>query len=621
MDTSKANLQSFFSVQRQYQIPLYQRPYVWEEEKQWQPLWEDICEVAEDYMAKLADKKDQISPHFMGAVVLKQLKTNTSDMIDRRLVIDGQQRITTLQILLKSVLDLFAEKKLEKHDAKIKVALQKLICNEDAPEDEGEIYPSCQKIHPSRKDVEAFLLVAKADSPKSLRKLIAEEEKGKSLTDNRIIDAYTFFYEQVDDWMEEDDLKSAIQLQALKQTLLKGLELVIIDLDEKEKEQVIFETLNARGTPLLQLDLVKNFLYYKAETDGDDVRVLNANYWNFFEEEKNSRFWEKTVRQGRLHRPASDVFLHHYLTIKKQGEVDAVELFSEYKNLLEGSMKTEECLKELVAYAKIYKKFCEYTADTYEGVFFERLADLDFTTTYPLLMRIFYELPGPENQIRRDCILRCVESYLVRRAVCRLTPKNYNNLFTEILKKVNEGNEFSAKAVCKILKAYGAETNKWPNDAEFRAAWTSMPLYKTLNRAKMRMALKALSDALFTEKSEGAAVSDHKKLTIEHILPQSWEEHWPLNLDGLNSEQKIQAQNEREVLLHTIGNLTLTTGKLNPALSNASWSDKRPELQRHSAITMNRLLVQLDAWNEQSIRKRSEELFDLALELWPYKFE
>lgn len=618
MKTDRATLKTLLGKDIQYQIPLYQRPYVWEEEKQWQPLWEDVCNIADDYIEHL--EEDSIKPHFIGAIVLKQIKTKTSEL-EKRLVIDGQQRIATIQILLKAILDYLSQK--DKIEKTVKTSLEKLLQNEDISEEELKEEFSKYKLRPSKRDTEAFLVIMRTRNPKGMKAIIESIGKDK-FEKNRIIDAYEFFYEQIEDWLEDakSDDEFNKKVIAIKNALLKGVELVLIDLDEKDREQIIFETLNARGTPLLKFDLVKNYLYYKAEMNKLNVKDLDSKYWSLFDDDNNVKFWERTVRQGRLHRPASDVFLHHFLTLKKGKEVDSEGLFDEYREIVgKETVNIEEHINELVSYAKIYKKFSECAKDTYEALFFERLKDMDNTTIYPLLLGVFNQFSGADEQIQRDSMLRCLESYIVRRAVCKLTIKNYNNLFIEMHKKLVENSNFSVKSLNRILKEYKAEINRWPNDEEFETAWKTMPLYRILTRSKLRMILKALNNELHDKKSEGSIIEEKDKLTIEHIMPQSWEENWPLVNNPKEDEKYKIAQDLRNNLIHTIGNLTLTNGSLNPALSNAAWKEKKAELQKHSVITMNRLLLEYDDWKEEKINKRAENLFEIALKIWPYDFD
>lgn len=615
MNTDTSNLQNFFGKTIQYQIPLYQRPYVWEEEKQWQPLWDDICDVAEDYIGRL-DTEDLIKPHFIGAVVLKQKQTKTSE-VEKRVVIDGQQRITTLQILLKAVGDYLASHKVV--DNATKNILLKLVHNEDVSEDDFSGQDSKYKMRPSKRDVEAFSVIMRVANPIEIKKEV-ENADIDVLKKSRIIDAYKFFYEQTEDWLDEETEEMfGKKLKALKNTLLKGIELVFIDLDEKDQEQIIFETLNARGTPLLQFDLVKNYLYYQAENKKANVELIDKKYWSVFDDKNNSTFWEQTVRQGRLYRPASDVFLHHFLTLKKGGEVDAAGLFIEYQRIVNESVAdVEPHLKELVTYANIYRGFFECKKNTYEYVFFERLRDMDITTMYPLLLGLYYQLPDVESKDVRDEMLQILESFIVRREVCKLTSKNYNNLFVEILKKLKDNEDFSASGLCKILKKYDADTNRWPSDREFANAWQTMQLYRTLTRSKLRMILKALNNNICDRKSEGGPIGE-SKLTIEHIMPQTWEENWPIDYTGVEDDEKKLIVEKRESLMHTIGNLTLVTNSLNPAMSNAPWPEKKEELRKHSTITMNMMLYRFDVWNEAMIEKRAKELWEMAATIWPIK--
>ena len=155
------------------------------------------------------------------------------------------------------------------------------------------------------------------------------------------------------------------------------------------------------------------------------------------------------------------------------------------------------------------------------------------------------------------------------------------------------------------------ETSVWPSDDDFRKAIEMSPAYQKLKRSRIRMLLEAIEAALHDGKTERIEI--HDDLTVEHIIPQRWEENWPL------SEDTAEAREMREVLVHSFGNLTLVTEKLNPSKSNADWSKKRPALQQHSALTLNRMLLANEIWDEETIRGRSKLIADLALGIWPRK--
>ncbi len=156
----------------------------------------------------------------------------------------------------------------------------------------------------------------------------------------------------------------------MKNTVLKGLKFVVIDLEDRDDSQIIFETLNARGTPLLQSDLVKNFLFHQAEKEKLSVNALYGKYWKHFDE--NNKFWRNEIKQGRLFRPAIDIYLFHYLTLKLGVEVVTGRLFSEFKNYEKQNIvnSSEGHLESLCKYANIYSSFYNFPPESREGIFF-----------------------------------------------------------------------------------------------------------------------------------------------------------------------------------------------------------------------------------------------------------
>ncbi len=204
--------------------------------------------------------------------------------------------------------------------------------------------------------------------------------------------------------------------------------------------------------------------------------------------------------------------------------------------------------------------------------------------------------------------------------ICGLTTKNYNKFFIDLVKSsVVEGRVSEDKVIEFLLKGEG-DTNRFPDDSEFKTAWMINPSYQRMAQYKIRCILGALDVALETAKSESLGLPDG--LTIEHVLPVSWEEHWPLNLkDPDDIIEKQQARETRDRILHSFGNLTLITGSLNPSLSNGPWKNKQPELIKFSKLNLNRYFHDSDHWDEETITQRGEALFDMAMKIWPYPNE
>lgn len=595
MKADSISLQEFFHHERRHLVPLYQRPYVWKQDEQWEPLWEDIRQLAERTLAG-----QKLRPHFLGAIVLDQMNTPTRD-IAARLVIDGQQRLTTLQLLLAAFRDLCGEL----GDEDLQRRLDRLTRNEDVrnPEDDQRF-----KVWPTNLDRGPFRAVldpvgAKAEKLRRAR----EAATGSAL----IADAYAYFSGEIERWLAEDG-EAAVPRRAetLLEVLRQRLNLVVIDLGDDDEAQVIFETLNARGTPLLPADLVKNFLFHAAEFEKAALDALYEKYWKPFDE--GADYWRKQVKQGRFYRPQIDLFLQHYLTLQTRDEVAAGHLFSEFKEFAANrkGLKAEDHLRSLEEHARVFRKFSEAPLETPRGRFFHRLTVMDTTTVLPFLLGLFRRYDAAGRDAELDGILADIESFLVRRMVCELTTKNYNQLFVDMLGVLGDAADRPADGVRAFLLGQTAESRRWPTDAEFESAWQSLPAYKALSRPRLRMLLEALEAAVRSERSEDIVLRG--RLTVEHLLPQSWEVTWPLP-DGADPEQ---GRAGREALVHRFGNLTLLTKKLNPSVSNSAWPSKRKGILEHSALALNRWFHEAADWDEQTIEQRTEALGKVALGIW-----
>jgi hypothetical protein len=601
MDAKPRNLKDIFDTQCRYLVPLYQRPYVWRKKEQWVPLWDDIQALAERYMRR------DTRPNFMGAVVLEQLNFATGT-IDLRQVIDGQQRLTTLQIIIEAAGDICAS--LGEQAADHFSALRQLTRNTLHSQNPDEAY----KVWPTNSDRDDFRRVMSAGSPAEVGDKDGSEPDDDD-DDLGVANSYLFFHARIIAWLLGPDSPGTLpeRLDGLQNAIYKGFIIVVIDLDDKDDAQVIFETLNARGTPLLASDLVKNYLLHRAEaTDPKAADALYERHWKPFDER---RFWRKEVRQGRLNRPRIELYLQHYLTLKTQKEVLATSLFHAFREYVKArsALTIADHLAALHHYGDIFHDFYRYPGEAREGLFFRRIEALDTTTVFPLLLHIFDKLGRPKHDEERRAILTDLESFLVRRLFCELTTKNYNNLFLEAGKAMADVEPTQLRDVlAKFLMAKSSDIDRWPNDDDFWQGWNKLEAYRRIKpQGRLRMVLEALELHLRQSELSEEQTLPKKKLSIEHILPRGWKANWPL------PEETDEAKDRRELLLHTLGNLTLVTKKLNSTLSNNAWSEKRKTLRR-SILNLNADLIVREEWNEAEIRRRSKELFKLVKEIWPF---
>ena len=219
--------------------------------------------------------------------------------------------------------------------------------------------------------------------------------------------------------------------------------------------------------------------------------------------------------------------------------------------------------------------------------FARRLHSLDTSTVYPILLVLMELRPERIDPETYDRIVVDLESYLVRRFVCRMTSKNYNRFFLSLLrrlKRASENEEDLAQVVRSELLKPTESTGVWPTDNAFRTGWLNNPLYVKSRPDRSTMILRALNDALRTSKTERIEIPDG--LTVEHLLPQEWERHYPLP-DGPELEEEETTEQRRQRLINTIGNLTLLTAPLNTSVSNGPFKEKAREIGELSDLRLN----------------------------------
>jgi hypothetical protein len=381
---------------------------------------------------------------------------------------------------------------------------------------------------------------------------------------------------------------------------------VVIDLEDEDDAQLIFETLNARGTPLLPSDLVKNFVFYRACIEGQKLERLYEKYWSVFREWDD--WWRERMGRGHAQRARIDFFLQAFLTMRTREEVPGTHVYTVCRDyIIQSKTSAEVFLQDLCAKARMFGGFYEMPATSPEGRFFQVMDVLDVTSLMPVALELFSRLEKDPKTLRP--ILRDLESFLIRRTICGLNTRGYNRLFLDLLGAISSNGD-AKEAVRSFLLKSDADSNRWPNDKEFRESWVSAPIYRTLVRKRVRFLLETLEISLLHSKTEEIVSILH----IEHLLPQGWKEHWPLPEVGDKEDETA----ERNTLLHNIGNLTLVTSSLNPALSNAAWDKKQKAIRKYGALSLNRDVAEAEEWGESQIRTRAKELFKTASKIWPY---
>jgi hypothetical protein len=590
-----------FQLDVRYQIPLYQRPYVWTLERQWEPLWEDISTIAEHVVD---DGASSASPsHFLGAIVIQQ-QENPPGAPQSFLVIDGQQRLTTLQLLLNAA-SRCAEELGCADQAKL---IRKLVYNDPLVAKGQDLF----KVWPTNANRAAFQIVMEPDGDPSAT---VDDPS------NEIQEAYTFFHEQVNAWVTEDSAASAEvekRLEALRITASDLLKVVAIRLEDSDNPQVIFETLNARGTPLIALDLLKNAVFLTAAAESAETDRLYSEHWV---PELDQDYWREERRQGRLFTKNGDLFLMHWLIAELAKPVPATELFGKFRESILARVDCppmEELIPRLCSDAAVVRSFDDMPPGSAERRFFDLLELLDTSTVMPIALLLFRS-PEVEDRRRRR-VLAMLEDFLVRRMICGSTTKNYNRLAAELVGVLKQDLTRADELTERFLADQESPANRWPTDSDVRGAITEKSLYGFRRQERLVMVLWEIEERwrALDGKSEQGLARPHD-LTLEHVLPQAWEAHWPLD-DSVEDPLEW-----RDRHLHRLGNLTLTTGELNSSLSNGPWhapesaNDKRRGLARHSLLKLNARLAEENPedFNEQAIDRRGEQLADEILSIWP----
>lgn len=624
MKPSNLTVFELFERQQRYVVPLFQRPYVWTKEKQWIPLWDDISTKAEEIINSQRFNHREPSNHFMGAIVLNPIKTSGLQ-VTAKSIIDGQQRLTTLQIIMFALRDFMKINNQPDLLSTIELHTE----NQCKMEQPVERY----KVWPTNSDRKVFEAIYNAGSPEELKAIYPPfRQKWHRFPDPPpiLMAAYLFFYESIQAFVNVDNnddgaftsVDQAERLTALVEAFKRHLEIVTIDLDEHDNPQVIFETLNFRGEPLLPSDLIRNFVFLEATRYKTNVEELYNTYWIMYDQPGSRgeiNFWREQERQGRIQRQRIELFVFHFLVYQTSSDVFITRLYQEFRDWwMEKPRQVETELKSLQYHSLLFRRFYQPDTSTRIGVFLRRLRLLDITTVYPLLLFLLSQDPQILPAVELEGMLVDLESFLVRRLVCGFPTKNYNNIFLALLRNLQKAARLDRATLRNLLKNLIGDSSIWPDDQNFKNAWLSRPVYRQLG-SRTRLVMEAIDLQLRTSKQEGS-YGNLSQLTLEHIMPQGWQEHYS-QPDSLTSEEKVKFDAHRENMIHTFGNLTLLTIALNASVSNGPFLKKHSEITKQSELRLNADLLNLPEpleWDENAILKRGQKLFDIASQIWPY---
>ncbi|MBU7008450.1 DUF262 domain-containing protein [Phosphitispora fastidiosa] len=541
MNASETKLQPIIEGTKQYVVPLFQRSYSWDK-KEWEILWNDLIELSE-----MENPRD----HFIGSIVTMPT-TSVPEGVAKYLLIDGQQRLSTIFILLTLLRD----------------QLTKIQQNELAEEINNTLL-----VNPYKKESDHYKLLPTQVDRASFKKLIDSEP---ILPEDKVTEAYKYFERKVK--------QSNIDCQTLQKVISSYLSVVSIVLDPEDNPHLVFESLNAKGRPLTQSDLIRNYFFMRIHIN--DQENVYSDYWKPMQEGLGDNLTE---------------FIRHYL-MRTGSKVKQSDVYLSLKELV-GQEDALNHLKNLSRFAEYYQKLLCPDNETNLGVrkALQRINRIEVTTAYPFLLNCYDDYA--QTKISDDDfieILKVIENFMIRRFVCNVPTNQLNKIFPPLYTSINNKETGSFVDKLKgILQSKG-----YPKDSEFKARLQDSNLYGTGDRArKTKIILESIEES-YNHKEQ----VPFEELTIEHVMPQTLTEWWQ---DHLGDDWGII----HDLHLHTLGNLTLTA--YNPELSNDDFENKRIRFTE-SHLELNKYFVDKLSWNKEDILSRANFLAEKALEVWPY---
>ena len=587
------------------EIPFFQRAYVWNDDN-WKDLLEDLLKTS--------------GSHFLGSIILKRAKSITGTA-DKAIIIDGQQRLTTLSILIKALYDSIDNKRAKLINDATEALFYTLKSSD------SDYLLTINHSHNDRKQFEEVMGSVVDGEIKSpiLSKLNEIKEDDPRLLIKR---CYKFFYTQLMSISNEERINLWDNLFDKNNKIL-----VVIDLDDNDQEQKIFDTINSSGVRLTSTDIIKNALYQKLielTKDSDKIAEYYKRTWaeTFEKDDSVVAYWNKEKSMGRLWRQNSELLLQTVAIIKGIFDVDKKHTIQQLADLYKTEIEdyTEQQLydfiEEITKYANIYKEHIpdfngkenfEYNNTEIEAVEQRVLHILDkndISTFNPYIIYIFNTYEGQDKVIIEK--LREIEKYVMTYLITKKPTKNFNKDCTTFIidKTGNEiknrlkdftNAELKAGIVSKVSNKLGAEILFWIE-------------------LKRRLAPKYDTKTL------------QFNYQLEHIMPQKWETNWS-NVDYVDEQGNILQKNDdnksrRYEKVYSLGNMTLLNGRLNASISNNNFQKKMEgNGKKKGVIKYSSLSVTKDdlvesiynkgkQWNEQVIHERENYLGNEVVELW-----
>lgn len=565
LQAGETTLNKLLNTSRQFIVPIFQRNYSWQK-SQYEQLWFDILRAS-----KFKEKQN----HFIGSIVYIDMGT-PAGRPQQLLLIDGQQRLTTISILLCAIKDYVQKFNLETKLINLAKIKNQFLYNSD------EI------------DEDRYKLLLNVQDKETYIKLIDNTIFTVNKPAANIIKCYEFFYERIEDFIKQDG-----QIDEIYAGIFK-LSLVSISLDkDSDNPQMIFESMNSTGKDLSQTDLLRNYLLM--DLTPEKQTRLYKTYWKPMEELFGEDIYKNDVNKF-------DYFIRDFLTLKSDtGYICKINnVYENFKRYyLDNNCEKFAVLKDLFTYAKYYACIdLLQEKDDELKLYWQEFKKLDSHVVYPFLLKL-YDDYSRQILIKEDFkkILQVVISYLWRRAICEIPTNSLSKTFATLYQAVDKEDYVNS-----IIKAFVFKSSykRFPSDYEVREKLQTKDIYHFRLRKYL---LEALENYYHKEPID----LNTANYTIEHIMPQ--------NIEHNLSWQQMLGEDWQEVhslYLHTLGNLTITG--YNAEMSNKSFGEKVNGESgfKHSHLKLNESIVQCDVWNKKAIQRRTNILTDIILKIWKY---
>ncbi len=553
-----------------YFLPHFQREYAWDKEN-WKTLLGDVYNIYDSSTSR------QKTDHFLGSLVVIN-DGNRDGIIPAFKLVDGQQRLTTISLMLHALHDL-----IEDDYPNIATNIRPLLINQHA---NGSSY---FKIWPTKKynDRDSYTAILNGDS-------------SPIDTESKIPEAYKFFHKELGYKLRKHELDPA----QLFIVITNQLYVVFIDLDNRERPYEIFESLNAKGKPLTQPDLVRNYIAMRLPEAQQEA--MFDQYWSRIEELLRE---ERSVGRSRLGELTG--FLRHYLAMQTGTLPSQKSVYIRFRDRMEKEFSDHD---KFVSEIARLKRFAEYynhllrpdsEQDKIVATKLDRLKILEVTTAYPFLLSMYNA--WKQGDISHEDFLTGlddIENYILRRYLTN-EPTNYlNKMFPTLWRDIDQAQFTTSMRDLLVNRNY-------PGDSKVKIAILTQEIYD--KRIQTRQKINLILDTVnrYLSKGSGGYTKLDANPTIEHIMPQTLSRTWK---ESLGQEWQDTYQDH----LHTLGNLTLVTQEWNSSLSNAPFSDKKKRLENHALkLNSDYFSRYIEKWNKNTIQARAEFLAQNILKIWP----